>query len=69
MAYLFLSLIYNEIKRYDGSETLSSTIESMNSIMLIYLARGNKIKQKFDFKSEIGRRIFEIMRLEDLIVK
>ncbi len=56
-------------KRYNGNLSLSSTIEAMNSIMLICLARGNKIKQKFDFKSETGRRIFEIMKLEDLIIK
>jgi len=69
IAYLFLSLIYNEIKRYDDSISLSSTREAMNDIILVYLARGNKIKEKFDFKSEIGKRIFEIMKLEDLIRK
>ncbi len=69
IAYLFLSLIYNEIKKYDDSVSVSSTIEAMNDIMLVYLARSNKIKEKFDFKSEIGKRIFEIMKLEDLIRK
>ncbi len=40
----------------------------MKNIILEYLARGNKIKEKFDFKSEIARRIFEIMK-ENLIRK
>ena len=67
MAYLFLALIYNEIHRY-REISLASTVEIMKDIMVVYAARGKKVIEKLDFKSEMGEEVARIMNL-NLIMK
>ena len=62
MAYLFLALIYNEIRRY-REISLASTVEIMKDIMVVYAARGKKVIEKLDFKSEMGEEVARIMNL------
>jgi hypothetical protein len=42
LAYLFLSLIYNEIHRAKESISLPSTVDIMKDIMVVYAANGKK---------------------------
>ena len=63
MAYLFLAVIYNEIRRY-GDMSLTSTIEIMKDIMVVFTRRGRKVIEKLDFKSEMGEVVARIMNLE-----
>ena len=67
LAYLFLALIHDEIHKTEGSVSLASTCEYMRDIMVVYAARGKRVKEKLDFKSETGRAIGRIMKLEDIL--
>ena len=63
LAYLFLSLIYNEIHKTEESVSLPSTVD----IMVVYAARGKKVNERLDFKSEMGRDVGGIMKLDQLL--
>ena len=67
LAYLFLSLIYNEMHRTEKSVTLPSTIDIMKDIMVVYAAKGKKVNESLDFKSEMGRNMGMIMKLEEVL--
>ena len=67
LAYLFLSLIYNEMHRTEKSVTLPSTVDVMKDIMVVYAARGKKVSERLDFKSETGRNMEMIMKLEEVL--
>ena len=54
LAYLFLSLIYNEIHKTEESVSLPSTVD-MKDIMVVYAANERKVSGRLDFKSDIGR--------------
>jgi transposase len=67
LAYLFLSLIYNEMHGTEKSVTLPSTIDIMKDIMVVYAAKGKKVNESLDFKSEMGRNMGMIMKLEEVL--
>ena len=67
LAYLFLSLIYNEIHRAKESISLPSTVDIMKDIMVVYAANGKKVMGRLDFKSEMGREAGSIMKLDQLL--
>jgi transposase len=67
LAYLFLSLIYNEMHRTEKSVSLPSTVDVMKDIMVVYAARGKKVSERLDFKSETGRKIGMIMKLDQVL--
>ena len=67
LSYLFLSLIYNEMHRTEESVTLPSTIHIMKDIMVVYAAKGKKVNESLDFKSETGRNMGMIMKLEEVL--
>ena len=67
LAYLFLTLIYNGMHRSVDEISLASTSDVMKDIMVVYAARGKTIRSKLDFKSETGRRVGEVMKLNDLL--
>ena len=67
MAYLFLSLIYNEIHREDESVSLISTMEYMKDINLIYAANGKRVTRKIECKSHISDLIRRTMNLEGMM--
>ena len=67
LSYLFLSLIYNEMHRAEEGVTLPSTIDIMKDIMVVYAAKGKKVKESLDFKSEMGRNMGMIMKLEEIL--
>ena len=67
LAYLFLSLIYNEIHRARESVSLPSTVDIMKDVMVVYAARGKKVNERLDFKSEMGRDVGGIMKLDQLL--
>ncbi|MEM4090137.1 MAG: transposase, partial [Thermoplasmatales archaeon] len=69
LSYLFLSLIYNEMHRSDSTMSLASMVENMKDIMVVYAARGKTVRARLDFKSETGKTIGRIMRLDELITK
>ena len=66
MAYLFLALVDNEIRRY-REISLASTIEIMKDITVVYAARGEKVMEKLDFKSEMGKDVARIMNLDQVM--
>jgi len=67
MAYLFLSLIYNEIHRADESVSLISTMEYMKDINLIYAANGKHVTEKIECKSHVSDLIRRTMNLEGMM--
>jgi len=67
MAYLFLSLIYNEIHRVDESVSLISTMEYLKDINLIYAANGKRVTRKIECKSHISDLIRRTMNLEGMM--
>jgi len=67
MAYLFLSLVYNEIHRVDESVSLISTMEYMKDINLIYAANGKQVTEKIECKSHISDLIRRTMNLEGMM--
>jgi transposase len=67
LAYLFLSLIYNEIHRAKEIVSLPSTVDIMKDIMVVYAANKRKVIGRLDFKSEIGREVGSIMKLDQLL--
>ena len=67
MAYLFLALIYNEIRKSGGSVSLQSTIEIMKDIMVVYAARGKKVIERLDFKSGMGEKTGRILKLDQML--
>ena len=67
LAYLFLALIYNGMHRSVDEISLASTSDVMKDIMVVYAARGKTIRSKLDFKSETGRRVGGVMKLNDLL--
>ena len=67
LAYIFLSLIYNEIHRAKESISLPSTVDIMKDIMVVYAANGKKVMGRLDFKSEMGREVGRIMKLDQLL--
>ena len=67
MAYLFLSLIYNEIHRADESVSLISTMEYMKDINLIYTANGKQVTEKIECKSHISDLIRRTINLEGMM--
>lgn len=69
LAYLFLSLIYNEMHRSDSTMSLVSMVENMKDIMVVYAARGKTVRARLDFKSETGKTIGRVMKLDELITK
>ena len=67
LAYLFLSLIYNEIHSAKEIVSLPSTVDIMKDIMVVYAANKRKVIGRLDFKSEIGREVGSIMKLDQLL--
>ena len=67
LSYLFLSTIHNEMHRTEKSVTLPSTIDIMKDIMVVYAAKGKKVNESLDFKSETGRNMGMIMKLEEVL--
>ena len=67
LAYLFLSLIYNEIHRAKESISPPSTVDITKEIMVVYAANGKKVMGRLDFKSEMGREVGSIMKLDHLL--
>ena len=67
LAYLFLSLIYNEIHKTEESVSLPSTVDIMKDIMVVYAANERKVSGRLDFKSEIGREVGRIMKLDQML--
>ena len=67
LAYLFLSLIYNEIHKTEESISLPSTVDIMKDIMVVYAANERKVSGRLDFKSEIGREVGRIMKLDQVL--
>ena len=67
LAYLFLSLIYNEIHKTEESVSLPSTVDIMKDIMVVYAANERKVSGRLDFKSEIGREVGRIMKLDQVL--
>ena len=67
IAYLFLSLIYNEMHRSDESISLPSTVDMMKDVMVVYAASGKKVIERLDFKSERGKETGRIMKLDQLL--
>ncbi|MEM3191988.1 MAG: hypothetical protein QW292_07860 [Candidatus Parvarchaeota archaeon] len=49
--------------------SLASMVENMKDIMLIYAARGKTVIAILNFKSETGKTIGRIMKLDELITK
>ncbi len=67
IAYLFLALIYNEMHRSVDEISLQSTAEAMKDIMVVYAARGKTVRSRLDFKSETGKIMGRVMKLDDLV--
>ncbi|MEM0195828.1 MAG: transposase [Thermoplasmatales archaeon] len=69
LSYLFLSLIYNEMHRSDSTMSLASIVENMKDVIVVYAARGKTVRARLDFKSETGKTIGRIMKLDEPITK
>ena len=54
LAYLFLSLIYNEIHKTEESVSLRSTVDIMKDIMVVYAA--NEKKGEWEIRFQIRNR-------------
>ena len=67
LAYVFLSLIYNEMHKTEDSISIPSTIDVMKDIMVVYFANKKKVNERLDFKSEIGRKMGMIMKLDEVL--
>jgi len=67
MAYLFLSLMYNEIHREDESVPLISTMEYLKDINIIYAANGKMVTRKIECKSHISDLIIRTINLEGIM--
>ena len=67
LAYLFLSLIYNEIHKKVVNVSLPSTLDIVKDIMVVYAADERKVSGRLNFKSEIGRESGRIMKLDQVL--
>ena len=45
----------------------SSIIEIMKDIMIVYAARGKRVMEKLDFKSEMGNEVAVIMKPDQVL--
>ena len=67
LAYLFLALIYNEIRKHYPDASLASTTEYLKGIRVIYAARGKRIVKRVECKSPISEKISSGMDLKSII--
>jgi len=64
LAYLFLSLIYNEAKKADDDISLETVLSHLSPINIIYLTDGKKTKKVISTKDETGMKILKYLNLE-----
>jgi len=64
LAYLFLSLIYNEAKKADDNISLETVLSHLSPINIIYLTDGKKTKKVISTKDETGMKILKYLNLE-----
>ena len=58
---------YNEIHKTEESVSLPSTVDIMKDIIVVYAANERKVSGRLDFKSEIGREVGRIMKLDQML--
>ncbi|EQD75651.1 transposase-like protein, partial [mine drainage metagenome] len=66
LAYLFLALLYNRIKSWIDTVSLTSAMDILDRIKIVYAARGLKMVKRVDVKSLEGAVVAEKMKLLDL---
>ncbi|MGC8996242.1 MAG: hypothetical protein ACP5JT_06195 [Thermoplasmata archaeon] len=64
LAYLFLSLIYNEARNIDESISLENVLDRLLSVNIIYMTDGKKEKKIINSNDDIGLKILKGLRLE-----
>lgn len=64
LAYLFLSLIYNEARNIDESISLENVLDHLLSVNIIYMTDGKKEKKIINSNDDIGLKILKGLRLE-----
>lgn len=67
LAYLFLALIYNEIRKHYADASLASTTEYLKGIRVIYAARGKRVVKRVDCKSQLSEKICSGMDLKSVM--
>jgi hypothetical protein len=67
LAYLFISIIYNEIHKTEESISLPLTVNIMKDIMVVFSVSGKMVNERLNFKSETGREMGGIMKLDQIL--
>ncbi len=67
MAYIFLTLIYNEIHPENESISLISIADYMKDININYAANGRSVTWRIECKSDISKLLVKTMNLESLV--
>ncbi|WP_393971092.1 transposase [Oxyplasma meridianum] len=67
IAYLFLALIYNEVREFQKDVSLKKTTEYLKDIKLNYAARGKRVVEKIECKSQVSETINGVMKLESIV--
>ena len=60
-------MIYNETHKTEESISLPSTMDIMKDIMVVFAAIGKKVNERLNFKSETGREMGGIMKLDQIL--
>ena len=63
IAYLFLSLIYNEIK---DVTSLTSTIDVLKTIRITFLMRNKEVRKTVTSQDERGLKAMKILEIENV---
>ncbi len=66
IAYLFLALIYNRVKKVDENVSLDSVLDAINEVRLQYLVAGKKVIKKLDSRNVEALNIAEKLDLISL---
>ncbi len=66
IAYLFLALIYNRVKKVDENISLHSVLDTINEVRLQYLVAGKKVIKKLDSRNMEALNIAEKLDLISL---
>ncbi len=66
IAYLFLALIYNRVKKVDENVSLHSVLDTINEVRLQYIVTGRKVIKKLDSRNMEALNIAEKLDLISL---